>query len=375
MRPSLRFLALAVVGWAGFRAATLGSLPNFSPITHSEAKPAPAIVPTQFPEFSEMGPSAPAELPIPAAYPAPSPVQYVQGVLGVPVAMRRGVVSVYQLPPAGTVAALPMPRGRSAIATLMPTPTAALYPQLPPIDPWPLASLAAVSRPLSQSSVVLPAQSRPVDPRAFDRVQLSAWALLRGQRGQPLGPTSLASGGQLGGSQAGSRLTYYVTRQIAASFRTSTDVGRRGGEVAAGLRVQPVGGIPVWVTAERRQQLGHNGGGRNAFAIFAEGGLYQRPMPWQFSLDAYLQAGIVGMHSRDPFIDGALTLTRPIYKNFSAGLGIWGGAQPGLYRVDAGPRVTMAVRKNIRVHFDWRQRVAGNAAPGSGPAVTLAGDF
>jgi hypothetical protein len=43
--------------------------------------------------------------------------------------------------------------------------------------------------------------------------------------------------------------------------------------------------------------------------------------------------------------------------------------------VDAGPRVTMQVRRNIRVHFDYRQRLAGNARPGSGPVVTLAGDF
>ncbi|HET6535129.1 MAG TPA: hypothetical protein VFG41_03010, partial [Sphingomicrobium sp.] len=60
---------------------------------------------------------------------------------------------------------------------------------------------------------------------------------------------------------------------------------------------------------------------------------------------------------------------------FSAGFGVWGGAQPGLYRVDAGPRISMRVRKNIRVDFDWRQRLAGNAAPGSGPAITLAADF
>jgi ribosomal protein L4 len=35
----------------------------------------------------------------------------------------------------------------------------------------------------------------------------------------------------------------------------------------------------------------------------------------------------------------------------------------------------MRVRNNIKVHFDWRQKVAGNARPGSGPALTLAGDF
>ena len=55
--------------------------------------------------------------------------------------------------------------------------------------------------------------------------------------------------------------------------------------------------------------------------------------------------------------------------------GGWGGVQPGLYRVDAGPRLTMQVRRNVRVHLDYRQRLAGNAEPGSGPTLTLAGDF
>ena len=55
--------------------------------------------------------------------------------------------------------------------------------------------------------------------------------------------------------------------------------------------------------------------------------------------------------------------------------GGFGGAQPGICRADAGPRVTMKVRNNLKVHVDWRQRLAGNAQPGSGPAITLAGDF
>jgi hypothetical protein len=84
---------------------------------------------------------------------------------------------------------------------------------------------------------------------------------------------------------------------------------------------------------------------------------------------------VVGLRTHDLFIDGGLSVTRPIYRNFSGGFGVWGGAQPGVYRVDAGPRVTMAVRRNLKVHFDWRQKLAGNAQPGSGPAVTLAGDF
>lgn len=180
----------------------------------------------------------------------------------------------------------------------------------------------------------------------------------------------------LGGNQAGARLTYSFSRGIAATLRTSSPVGgARGGEVAAGVRLAPLETIPVSVVAERRQAIGRYGGGRNAFALFLEGGLYQRPLPWRFSTDAYVQGGVVGFRRRDRFIDGGLTVTRPLFGQMSAGLGIWGGAQPDLYRVDAGPRLTMKVRSNMRVHLDWRQRLAGNARPGSGPALTLAGDF
>jgi hypothetical protein len=171
------------------------------------------------------------------------------------------------------------------------------------------------------------------------------------------------------------RLVYNIDRLLALSGRLSSEVGRRGGEVAVGIRVHPLAGIPVWLTAERRQAIGRYGGGRNAFALFAEGGLYQRPLPWRFALDAYLQGGVVGMHSRDLFIDGGFAATRPVFRQFSAGFGVWGGAQPGLRRLDAGPRVTMRVRGNLKVHFDWRQRLIGNARPGSGPAITLGGDF
>jgi hypothetical protein len=149
------------------------------------------------------------------------------------------------------------------------------------MEEWPLSSLAATSRPARQSTVLVPAQSVPatfVARNKLDRIQLSSWAMLRGRQGQPFGPSSLGSVGNLGGSQAGARLIYNFTRQISASLRTTSDVGRRGGEVALGVRVQPVGGIPVWVTAERRQKIGRSGSGRNDFALFAEAGVYQRPM-------------------------------------------------------------------------------------------------
>jgi hypothetical protein len=270
-------------------------------------------------------------------------------------------------------ASLPIPR-RRALTPIAPEPAAVFYAPIPQLDEWPLSRMASAAMPARRSSTAAAQQSLPVVAQAarLDRLQLSAWALLRGRPG----PSSLASSGTLGGSQAGARLIYNVSPMIAATLRSSSPVGgARGGELAAGIRVTPFRSIPVSLAAERRQAIGKLGGGRSAFALFAEGGVYHRPIAWGLELDDYAQAGVVGVRSRDLFADGGFTVTRPVFGRYGAGFGMWGGVQPGLYRVDAGPRVSMRVRDNMRVHLDYRYRVAGNAEPGSGPVVTLAGDF
>ena len=371
MSASLRFLALAVVGWTAIRAATLGALPGTEAFTLGRAEVpksavattgVPAIVPTEFPALepagSDMMPAVQAGPPL-VSTSAAVPIYYY------PVSVPRGAPYVQ--------AALSAPR-RGRLTPITPEPAAAFYAPIPQLDDWPLSRMASAAMPSRRSSTTMPQQSLPQAAlkARLDRLQLSAWALLRGRPG----PASLATGGTLGGSQAGARLTYYVSPLLAASLRSSTPVdGARGGEIAAGVRVTPFRAIPLSLTAERRQAIGRTGGGRSAFAMFIEGGLYQRPLPWGFALDAYAQAGVVGARSRDLFADGGLTMTKPLFGRYSAGFGLWGGVQPGLYRVDVGPRVSMRVRGNMRVHLDWRQRVVGNAEPGSGPALTLAADF
>jgi hypothetical protein len=377
MKPSLRFLALAVIGWAGVRAAMLGALPGADMFHLEPARPrAPPLVPTQFAPIEPVEPATPmlpdsAYAPFPDAALASPAVRYVEGAVGVPVSLRPNVVTVYQLPPP-TAAAAPLPPARFGNRWQM-TDRNQDYTVLPPLDDNRLSRIASLAGPASRP--VEPVPGLPEGPRGIDRLQLAAWALLRSQQMGVAGSRSLASGGQLGASQAGARLIYNIDRRFALIARTTTEVGRRGGEVAAGVRVQPLVSIPVWITAERRQAIGRFGGGRNAFALFAEGGVYDRPLAWDFMLDGYAQAGVVGLRSRDWFVDGGVWATRPVYRNFSAGLGVWGGAQPGIYRIDAGPRVTMRVRRNVKLHLDWRQRLAGNARPGSGPALTLAADF
>ena len=367
MRPSLRFLAIAVVGWAGFRAMTMGLVPGaqiFAAARPQAVAPSPAMA-TQ---FAPIEPIAPAPV-------APPPLQAASIPYFPAGPLRPMIVPVYYDYRGAPAPPAPPARSTQAVWAL-PEPRPIFRPNPSPLDDWPFSRLASAAMP-ARSTVTAPMQTTApaIIAARIDRIQFTMWTMLRDTRTLTTSSQSLASGGTLGASQAGARLVYNFSPMISAVVRTSSEVGRRGGEVAGGVRVRPLRSIPLWITAERRQALGQYGGGRNAFAFFAEGGLYDRPMPWDFTLNAYVQGGVVGLSSRDLFADGGATFTRPIYRNFSGGFGFWGGIQPGLYRVDAGPRLTMKVRRNMRVHLDYRLRLAGNAEPGSGPVVTLAGDF
>ena len=348
MSAPVRFLAVAVFGWVAIRAGTLGAMPGFT-ISPAQAAP-PPIVPTEFSPFAATPWSRDDAYGQPPQWAGPANFQRLQ--------LQPIRIPIPYYFPASSSPAPPQ------FAALTPRPAWSLedygYALLPPF--------AAGASP-AQSVPASPAVTPPV--RKLDRWQLSSWALLRGA---PT-PGTLAAGGTLGGSQAGARLLYLFNRSLAASVRTTSPIGgSTGAEIAAGLRWAPLRSLPVAFTVERRQSISRFGG-RSDFALFAEGGLYRQPMPWQFELDAYLQAGVVGLQERDLFADGALAFTRPVLGKVSAGFGAWGGYQPGLYRVDAGPRVTVKVRDNVRAHIDYRQRIAGGAQPASGPTLTLAADF
>jgi hypothetical protein len=367
---------VAVAGWALFRGVTAGMLPGIEAfaVQRAEAAPAPPIAPTEFPPISPPMPAAPSGPDYAYAGYYPSYSGY-QGYAPYPSAMPRYVpVPVYY--PAyvpGPSVSVPLPPARPE--PFEPEHSPQFTSQLPPVESFDFAQAAPQStpdwggRPEQPSRGIL---AKILPQKHLDKLQLSAWALLRGTPGTG----SLASGGTLGGSQAGARLTYALDPRVAVSLRSSSPVGGgRGGEVAAGVRVTPFPSIPVAITAERRQAIGRFSTGRSDFALFAEGGLYQRPIGWNLMLDGYAQAGIVGLKERDFFADGGFTLSRPLFGRFSVGLGAWGGYQPGLYRIDAGPRMSYRVRPNVSLSLDYRQRLAGAAQPGSGPALTLGADF
>jgi hypothetical protein len=152
---------------------------------------------------------------------------------------------------------------------------------------------------------------------------------------------------------------------------------RAGAEAALGLDWSPSRSLPLHLLAERRQALGREG--RSALSLTAYGGIGEARLG-PLRIDAYGQAGIVGTRSRDLFGDGAVRLSLPLDGDgrLKLGAGAWAAAQPGVSRVDIGPQASFRLPvagRNVTVALDWRLRVAGEARPGSGPALTLATDF
>ena len=219
----------------------------------------------------------------------------------------------------------------------------------------------------------------PLGPARLSRWSGSAWLFARND-----GPGPLATGGQLGGSQAGARLAYRLAElgggSVALAARLSTPLrDRSGAEAALGVDWHPDRKIPFRLSIERRVAIGRDG--RNAWSAHAAGGLY-RSLPGELELSAYAQAGVVGARRRDLFADGAVRVARKVAlggeKTLLLGGGVWGAAQPGVTRLDIGPHASFRLPVKgtvVTAAMDWRIRVAGEASPGSGAALTLATDF
>ncbi|MDE2619219.1 MAG: hypothetical protein KGL54_03555 [Sphingomonadales bacterium] len=165
-------------------------------------------------------------------------------------------------------------------------------------------------------------------------------------------------------------------------LRAGTALRASGAELAAGLALRPAGGLPLQLAAEVRAQ----GDGTRLTVKPAVGlamGLAKRGLPRSLSLAAYVQAGWVGGPGRTAYAEGAVRVDR-VHLAYSdtgprVGLGIWAAGQRSAWRLDAGPALTIPVpgrtALDLRLEASWRQRLAGNATPGSGPAIVLAASF
>jgi hypothetical protein len=310
MNSASRFIMITLVGWVGLRAFSLGMIPGAealafdrlptAPAQTPDSAPLPPVLTTEFAPLEPVASPAPnaADPPPYGSYPQPYAVPYPVPVYAAGMSRAPAVVRYAASP------ALPRQWGPDEVQGFDLAPAAARYAEAMPLDQWPIAAIASGrSSPTSHVARSTPAEVIRSIP-GIDRLSMSGWAMMRRDPGSP----SLAANGQLGGSQAGARILWRFQRDLALSLRSSAPVGgvRRTAEFAAGLRWQPLRQIPIALTAERRQSFGPDKG-PSAFALFAEGGVYEWPIVAGFNLDAYLQAGVVGLRGRAGFIDGSAT--------------------------------------------------------------------
>lgn len=292
-------------------------------------------------------------------------------------------------PPRRLIAALGLPPSRASVATAPHrAPSHASDARVAsPRDPHRLAfALAAMVGYGREESVEAPgAIPPPLRPTPVavrpKRLSASIWGIARGGASGPV------LGGQLGGSQAGMRVTYGLgaARRFALAARVATALGGAGPgrrEAALGVEWRVPGlarRVPVRVVAEQRIALD---GGRGGTAAGVIAGLDAVPVAAGFRLEAYGQAGAILRDRAEGYADGAARLARPVATPgamaLDLGIGAWGAAQPGVGRIDIGPSIGAVVpvgATRLRITLDWRQRIAGRARPGSGPALSIGSDF
>lgn len=216
------------------------------------------------------------------------------------------------------------------------------------------------------SGPLLPLPDLPPS-RARPGLSGTAWVALRGGAGTG-GPV------QLGGGQAGARLRLPIghTNRVAMIGRVAAPLTGQGSEAALGIEWRPVGNA-VAMVAERRVSLD---GGADATGLGVIAGI-DRAVSERIVIEGYGQAGIVLRSGTEPYADGAARVLYTVGR-LRVGAGSWGAAQRQGARFDIGPSAVAELpvgKQTMRLSLDWRQRVAGNAAPGSGLAVTLGSDF
>ncbi|WP_225207672.1 hypothetical protein [Novosphingobium huizhouense] len=215
------------------------------------------------------------------------------------------------------------------------------------------------------------------------RWSADAWLLVRNG-----GPSGTLAG--LVPSYGASQYGLVVRRTFGAGprapafayVRIAGATGHDEAQLAAGLGLRPLPRIPLALLGEARLQRDGQGMAlRPALAAVSE--VPPARLPFGIEGNVYAQAGWVGGAGATPFFDAQATVERRIPLPLAGvelrlGGGAWAGGQKGATRLDVGPRAalrTAIAGRPVQVAADWRVRVAGDAAPGSGPALTLSTGF
>ena len=259
----------------------------------------------------------------------------------------------------------------SAFVAMPPPEQTSIFEQVSPRTP------ANANRPAVPLSV---AQVRTDTDRS--RWSGDAWVFLReGSSSALISPEP-----RYGRSQIGGVLRYDIASQSGARpqiyLRSSTAVEvPRQGEIAAGVSVRLMPVIPLRFHGEARVfQSGSSIETRGAAFVVTE--LPTQRLPANLRAESYVQAGYVTGRFATAFVDGQARVTRSVveenHRTVDIGAGAWGGAQEGASRFDVGPTASLSARLgavNARISADYRFRVAGDAEPESGPAITISAGF
>ncbi|MXO66542.1 hypothetical protein [Altericroceibacterium endophyticum] len=213
-----------------------------------------------------------------------------------------------------------------------------------------------------------------------DRLSVDSWMFVRKD-----GSAAISGAPTYGGSQAGAILRYRFKPSSGldpfAYIRSSSALRAKESELSAGVAARPLASAPLRLAAE--MQL-HNVRGRKEWrpALYGISEVPPFSMPLGLEGEMYVQGGYVGGDYSTYFTDGQLRADRRLLSlkdiELYGGLGIWGGAQKGVQRLDMGPSARMMLDvydTPARVTLDWRMKVAGNAEPSSGPALTISAGF
>ena len=197
------------------------------------------------------------------------------------------------------------------------------------------------------------------------------------------GPAPSTYGASQGGLVLRYRLVPSSPLQPTLYMRVTGAMDGSGqADSAFGFSARPIAGLPLIAAVEGRVTRLGNGAARVRPAAMVVTELTPQPMPFAMRAEMYAAAGYVGGPGATAFVDGQLRVDHHVASfgpsEIRAGGGVWGGAQAGVGRLDVGPTATVRVAGDhfaARLGVDWRIRVAGDAAPRSGPAMTLAAGF
>lgn len=344
-------------------------LPTAKPPAMLAARAAPlAVAARADPAAPAVAPSVPRHLP---RYAKAANLPRFAGAR--PVAAPPGVAPIASLPPAAPAMPPPGPRNPGFdLATRA------------------YAELAAGNRRraagLFQEAIEAGPDPRRSEWQAQRRSLTRRWSAEAYVLARDAGPVNPAAGPLLGGGQAGANLAYtpdpLMRRPLALVARlNAANSDDRSAQAALGLRWQPARGVTL--SAERLIAIGENA--RNDWTLRAAAGAALRRGRAEWS--GYGEAGVLG--NGDVYAGAQTRATVDIARAgpvaIAAGPAAWASVQTGdapgaatIHRADIGPTVVARAplgRLTVEVAADWRFRVAGNAAPDSGPALKLSTRF